>query len=117
MRVRNQDGYALVTATILLSIMLMVGLTVVALGDTQSKRSGEQRIRESSFNLAEGLLFGQGFVLASGWPDELAKAYPATCTQASPLVTATGVRCPNRDTLATANSATKNAAAFTAVDF
>jgi hypothetical protein len=114
---RRQDGYALVTATILLSIMLMVGLAVVSLGDTQGKRSGEQRIRESSFTLSEGLLFGQGFVLASGWPDTVAKAYPSSCTETSAIGTAAGIRCPNRDTLAAANSTTKNAAAFAAVDF
>jgi hypothetical protein len=116
-RLRRQDGYALVTATIMLAIMLMVGLTVVALGDTQNKQAGEQRVRESSFALTEGLLFGQGFVLANNWPDEALKAFPSSCSQASAPVTAGAVRCPNRDTLATATSATKPAAAFTAVDF
>ena len=110
---RHQEGYALVTATILLGIMLIVGLAVVSLGDTQTRRSGEQRIRESSLNLAEGVLYGQGFVLATRWPGTLSDAYPATCTQAA----AAGTMCPNRDTLAVANSGTQAAAVFDATDF
>ena len=106
----RQEGYALVTAIVMLGIMLMVGLTVVSLGDTQAKRSGEQRIRESSLNLAEGVLYGQGFVLAHNWPGSAGNAYPPTCTEAA----AAGLQCPNRDTLAAANSSTKAAAAFDA---
>ena len=110
---QRQEGYALVTATVLLGIMLMVGLTVVSLGDTQTRRSGEQRIRESSLNLAEGVLYGQGFVLAHNWPGTVDKAYPPTCTEAA----AAGLTCPNRDVLAAANSSTQAAAAFDATDF
>jgi Tfp pilus assembly protein PilX len=110
---RREDGYALVTAMVLLGVMLMVGLTVVSLGDTQAKRSGEQRIGESSLNLAEGVLYGQGFVLAQNWPNAATTAYPSQCTEAAPA----GDQCPNRDTLAAANSSTKLAAVFDANDF
>ena len=109
----GQDGYAVVTAMVLLGIMLMVGLSVISLGDTQAKRSGEQRIRESSLNLAEGVLYGQGFMLAKNWPAPGDAPYPSSCTQ----VAGAGTQCPNRDILAIANSSTDAAAAFDATDF
>ena len=112
-RLRGEEGIALVTATILLAIMLTVGLAVISLGDTQQRRSGEQRLRESSLNLAEGVLYGQGFVLAHNWPNTAAQAYVSSCTQA----VSAGTQCPNRDTLSAANSSTKTAAVFDAKDF
>jgi Tfp pilus assembly protein PilX len=110
---KRQEGYALATAMIMLGIMLTVGLGVVAIGDHQSKRSGEQRVRESSLNLTEGVLYGQGLVLATNWPSRPDLAYPAQCSEAQPA----GDQCANRDTLAAANATAPAAAAFSATDF
>ncbi|MGH2918631.1 MAG: hypothetical protein ACRDLS_08560 [Solirubrobacteraceae bacterium] len=115
-RVRDEQGSTVVTAIVLMSIMLIFGLSLMALVDQQQRESGKQRTRESSLNLNEGALYGQAFVLARNWPSASAGAggaFPSSCTSAAATVT----KCPDRDTLATANSTVPGRANFNAVDF
>jgi Tfp pilus assembly protein PilX len=67
-RVTEERGWVLVTAVSLMTVMMVVALASISLVDTQQKRARQQRERESSLNLAEGVLYAQGFKLAQGWP-------------------------------------------------
>jgi hypothetical protein len=117
---KDERGWVLVTATILTTVMLAIGLAAAGLIDADMKRTREQRERETALNLDEGVLYAQSLVLASTWPSSggndpdtgEAQYYPATCTSSS----AANKRCPNPETLAAANSSTPGSALFTSVD-
>jgi Tfp pilus assembly protein PilX len=101
----EEGGWILVTAISLLAIMLVMALASMALVDTQQKRTREQRERESSLNLAEGVLYAQGFQLARKWPGTLATAVPGDCSSATlvtycPTATQVQANADNVDTRA-----------------
>ena len=110
----SQDGWVVVTAMVLMALMLSVGLASMAFIDGGTKRSKEQRERESSFSLAEGTLYAQGFALARNWPSRTSVGYPATCSSATAYADGStqAKQCPTAATL-TGTSA----AAFKSVDF
>jgi hypothetical protein len=103
----------MVTTIAFMSVLMLVGMTSLGIADFNSDQSRVQRERESALTLAEGVLMAQTFTLARQWPGANRASYPATCTSAA----ATTGQCPNRDTLAQANSQTPAAAAFRGVDF
>lgn len=80
----------MVTAIALMTIMLGVALSSYAYVGTQQTQSKVERTRESSFNLAEGVLNAQVFTLSRKWPGTATAAYPASCTASS-----TDDRCPD----------------------
>jgi hypothetical protein len=102
-RLPLEHGYAVVTALVLTTFMLTIGLAAFGFVDTQQKESGTERERESRLNLTEGALSSQIFLLSRNWPESAASAYPATCTE-----TSTDQKCPN---------ATQLKSHFSAVDF
>ena len=65
---KREDGWVLVTAVMLMSVMMAVGLASISLVDTQQKRTREQRAFESGLNLGEAVLYAQGFKLTRSWP-------------------------------------------------
>ena len=111
-RLRNESGWAVVTAIMVTLVMLGVGLAALAVVDNQQKQSGNERIRESAFNLDEGAVYAQGVLLTLNWP-AFGNPYPASCTSASVGST----YCPNRDNLAAATSANPSLANFATTDF
>lgn len=112
-RLHSEDGSVLVVAVCLLAIMLAIGLASFALSDTGQIRAREQREREASLNLAEAVLYNQGFVLAKIWPGNATTgaAIPNACTSAAPAT-----NCPNPQTLAAANAGGSGLANFDDVD-
>jgi Tfp pilus assembly protein PilX len=115
----REEGWVVVTAIVLMVIMLGVGLAVLATADTQSQQSRRERARESSFNLAEGLMQAESVVLQTNWPTQApcagntsgcgytwSTAAPDTCTQA----TAAGnpLQCPNPSSLVGSSGAFSN---------
>lgn len=110
---RRETGAVLTIAIILTSVMLIAAMAALSFVEVQHRRALEQRQRETSLNLAEGVLYSQGFVLAGTWPGNAASglATPTLCTSAV-------VRslCPDPNTLAAANSVTQASANFTNVD-
>src|SRR3954465_4507566 len=66
---RREDGWVVVTAIVLMTVMLGMGLAVLATADTQSREAGRERVRESAFNLAEGLMQAEAVVLQGNWPN------------------------------------------------
>ncbi len=109
----RETGAVLSIAIILTALMLTAAMAALSFVEGQQRRAVEQRQRETSLNLAEGVLYSQGFVLAGTWPGNAASgsATPTLCTSAV-------VRslCPDPNTLAAANSVTKASANFTNVD-
>ena len=119
--IRDETGWLLVTSMVLMAIMLSIGLAAVALVDSGQTRSREQRERETSLNLAEGVLYSQTFTLARDWPGSAAAAttMPASCSQTKLTDAAQQLHCPNPEALAAANALTPAAAAaatFTSID-
>lgn len=80
----GEEGWALVTAVIMTALMLSLGLAVFGWVDGQQKQSRSQRNRDSAFNLAEGALTQQLYILSQKWPSNSgATNYSTTCTQAT----------------------------------
>ncbi|MDQ3611698.1 MAG: hypothetical protein M4D85_08885, partial [Actinomycetota bacterium] len=104
-RITAEHGSALVTALLLMMIMLTVGLAGLAQVDTQQEQSGVERVRETTFNLGEGVLNAQIFALSQRWPGPGAGAGTTVaapfvfgpCTQDS--VPLTSPNCPNAATI------------------
>jgi len=111
---RGEDGSLLIVAILLMSVMLSIAVSSFAFVDGQQQRATEQRQRETALNLAEGVLYAQGFALARNWPGNLAdgNAMPTACSSSSSVVTP----CPDPRTLAAANSSSPASANFTNAD-
>jgi type II secretory pathway pseudopilin PulG len=110
---QSEAGFLLVIAIVLMAVMLSVALASFAFVDGQQRRAAEQRQRETALNLAEGVLYAQGFALARSWPGNPTDGanVPTTCTSA-----VIRTLCPDPGTLAAANSAAPAAANFTNLD-
>jgi hypothetical protein len=76
-KLAEERGNVLVTAILLMSVMLSVGMAVASTVDTQTTQSRKQRERESTFNLAEAALSAQTFILGRRGTGTMAKPYPA----------------------------------------
>lgn len=81
-RLAGEDGIAIVIAIVLLGLMMSAGLASYAYVDTGQNQSRVERVDESAFNLGEGLLNHQAFILSRMWPRTSARTYP-TCTDAA----------------------------------
>jgi Tfp pilus assembly protein PilX len=77
-RASDEQGFALVTAIVLLSVMMALGLGLLLLTDNQQKASASEQASESAFNVAEAALNAQVGQLSRAWPSK--EAYPERCT-------------------------------------
>jgi Tfp pilus assembly protein PilX len=98
--VREEEGWALITALILMVVMIGIALSTLSFVDVQTRESGNGRKRETAFNLAEAAMNAQIFALSQSWPGAGAAPVNSTlrylpCTQAS-----TGPHCPDAATIA-----------------
>ncbi len=80
-RLQRESGFSLVAVMFLMLGMLALGLAIVALADTQTGQSKNERNREASFNLAEAALNARALQLGRSWPSS------ASCARRS-------TRCP-----------------------
>jgi hypothetical protein len=103
---RDEGGWTLVTAIALMSMMMGIGAVTMSTVDTQQKQSGSERVKESTFNLAEAALSSQAFQLVRRWPGKPTAVMPTNCYTALPATTgpATGDPCPDFRKLASAYS-------------
>lgn len=108
-RLAQQEGVALVTAIFVIMSMMAIGLATYSTVDTQVRQSKVEKNQESSFNLAEGALQQQGYVLGDGWPGSASGAFQ-DCT--FPGTTPVGA-CPQPNNLANASGT----GSFTQADF
>lgn len=91
----NERGNVLATAMLLISAMMMIGLATISIADNQTGQSRKQRERESTFNLTEGVLTSQTFVLGRNGTGSSGLPFPDQCTP-----TTTNLLCPKPEELA-----------------
>ena len=100
-RLRDEQGWAILTSILVLGILVSLSLPLLSLVDTQQRQTAHERKSESSFNLAEAAFDATVFVLAKDWPSVSTGAYPSTCTAAS-----TSTKCPSAALLASSYAGT-----------
>ncbi len=87
-RWRSEEGWAVVTAIVLMTVMLGAGLATATMVDTQAKQSAVTRQRDTAFNLAEAALNAQVYALSVRWPGYGYRSAPAyaghACSSAGP---------------------------------
>ncbi len=74
-RVRDEQGWALVTAMVLMTVMLGVGLAALSFVDRQQTAGADERRGESRFNVTEAVLNAQAFQLSRDWPRDTTTAF------------------------------------------
>lgn len=77
-KLNAERGNVLVTAILLISVMLSLGMAVASTVDTQTTQSRKERERESTFNLAEAALSAQTFILGRKGTGTATSPYPST---------------------------------------
>jgi type II secretory pathway pseudopilin PulG len=100
---------ALLVVMMLMGVMLTAGFAIASTVDTQTDASKVERVRDSTFNLAESALNAQIFALTRDWPGLGRSAQPyGACAPASG-----GARCPDNATLLTGGSPDLTGATWT----
>ena len=84
----------MVLAVITMAVMLSFGLATIAFGTGQRHLASGERVRDSAFNVAEGVLNSEVFLLGRSWPTNSASAYPASCSSST-----TVTNCPDAATI------------------
>jgi Tfp pilus assembly protein PilX len=79
---REERGWAVVTAMMVMTAMLLLGLATVALVDGETNSSLKSRQSEARLNLTEGALATELFQLSHNWPTNSSTPYP-DCTDTS----------------------------------
>jgi Tfp pilus assembly protein PilX len=97
---RDENGFVLVTAIILLVVMLGLGIALVAFTNSQQSAAAREQASEVAFNVAEAALNAQISQLSHKWPSTaaLGEQYP-TCT---PTTSTSTNGCPSAPSLAAA---------------
>ena len=119
-RIADEQGWVLISATIITLLMLAVALVAAGLIDNSTHRTREQRERESALNVDEGVLSAQTLVMQTAWPsgpgtDATGQPlyYPVRCSSSDAGLDR---RCPNKQTLVAANSTSPGSTIFSNTD-
>ncbi len=81
----QENGSALVVALVIVTVILSLGLGVMRFADVTQRKSGDERIRETAFNLTEAVLNNQALLVSNRWPGMASSAYPSSCANGSTL--------------------------------
>lgn len=100
-RLRQESGFAVIAALLLMLVMLGIGLAIASRVETQQHQARYERNRESSFNIAEAALGAEAVQLGRNWPATAAS--PSTCDP-----TSTNTACPQASAIG---------GGYTAVDY
>jgi Tfp pilus assembly protein PilX len=92
---RDEQGFALISAIVLLTVIIGLGLGLLLFTDNQTKASAREQAKESAFNVAEAALNAQVGQVSRAWPTTSA-AIEKTCTS---LTTTAGNGCPDKASL------------------
>jgi hypothetical protein len=76
---QGEQGNVVVTAILVMGIMISIGLAAFSQVDTQTSQSRKERHAESTFNLAEGALSQQIFILGRRGTGTVTNPYPPVC--------------------------------------
>ncbi len=79
----SERGSALLIAMLAMVVMMGLGIATLSFADGQQQDAARARIADSAFNLAEGVLDTQVYLLSHNWPGSAGTARPAMCTQAT----------------------------------
>lgn len=97
---RNEEGFAVVAAVVLLTVIMGLGLGLLLFADNQQKASAREQASEAAFNVAEAALNAQVGQLSRKWPfkeprtvAEAEAEMPSSCTATGTSTEANG--CPN----------------------
>jgi type II secretory pathway pseudopilin PulG len=94
---RNNEGFALVTAIAVLTVILGLGLGLAFLTDSQQKAASRSQASEAAFKVAEAALNAQIGQLSHSWPEkEKQVEFPERCTAATSTETN---GCPTTESL------------------
>jgi Tfp pilus assembly protein PilX len=82
---RNEEGFAVVTAIVLLTVIMALGLGLLLFTDNQQKASTREQASEAAFNVAEAALNAEVGQLSRKWPyyktvAEAETEMPRVCT-------------------------------------
>jgi Tfp pilus assembly protein PilX len=81
-RARNEEGFAVVAAVVLLTVIMGLGLGLLLFTDSQQKASAREQASEAAFNVAEAALNAQVGQLSRKWPQTEVEM-PKECTSSS----------------------------------
>src|SRR5437660_470079 len=76
MKLRDEQGIALVTAVILLTVLLGLGMGLLLFVDNQQKASAREQSSETAHDVAEAALNAQVGQISRAWPGQSSEAYP-----------------------------------------
>ncbi|HLI58368.1 MAG TPA: hypothetical protein VKV21_01755 [Solirubrobacteraceae bacterium] len=76
---RDEQGFVLITAMIVLAVFMLLTVAMVTIVDVQTNQSGHERSGEAAFELAESALRAEAYQLQAAWPASSTQALPA-CT-------------------------------------
>jgi Tfp pilus assembly protein PilX len=92
--VSEERGFAVATAIMVLTIMIALGLATAAMVDTQSRQTGRERVKETTFNVSEAVLNAESLQLSETWPGSKVAGtggpYPTSCVRSD-----TNTNCPD----------------------
>jgi Tfp pilus assembly protein PilX len=95
-KVRDEQGFALVSAIVLLVVIMGLGLGLLLLTDNQQKASGREQSKEAAFQVAEAALNAQVGQISRAWPSKstegVESCIPSTAYSA-------GTYCPTPESL------------------
>jgi hypothetical protein len=94
--IHEERGNGVVTAVLVIMIMLSIGVAALARVDGQTAQSRNERHAESTFNLAEGALSQQIFILGRRGTGTSSNQHPPVCGPG----TAANAFCPDQARLA-----------------
>jgi Tfp pilus assembly protein PilX len=90
---RSEEGFALVSAIVLLMVILGIGMGLLLFTDNQQKASRIELSAESAFNVAEAGLNAQVGQISRSWPSsggeegKEGEALPESCTESTSTTT------------------------------
>jgi Tfp pilus assembly protein PilX len=104
---RNEQGFALISAILLLTVILGLGMGLLLLTDNEQKASGREQASEAAFTLAESALNAQVGQVSRSWPGREQESYPDTLHGTPPLIRCTAATtatngCPSAASLTAA---------------
>jgi len=100
---RDEQGFILITAIAVLTVIIGLGLGLLLFADNQQQASGREQASESAFNLGEAALNAQVGQISRSWPGDSELAEPARCTAATSTATN---GCPDPGSLSAGYPAT-----------
>jgi Tfp pilus assembly protein PilX len=101
-RAGDEQGFALVAAIVLLTVIMGLGLGLLLFTDNQQKASAREQASESAFNVAEAGLNAQVGQLSRAWPAKETEALPDNVNKVVRCTAATSTAtngCPDTGSL------------------